>query len=78
MRRLPPGAVVTFTKLKRSSQQCIFPENEYGPLKSCIPAIVEDALLCPAFGSLLLLLLVDLGGLRLHFARTSERSVNCA
>jgi hypothetical protein len=44
---------------------------------SYIPSVVKDALLCPALGGLLLLLLVDLGGLRLDFARTGERSVNC-
>ena len=62
----------------RKIRSAICPENEYDPLKGCVPAVVENALLCPAFGCLLLLLLVDLGGLRLHFARTGERSVNCA
>ena len=63
---------MTFTKLEITGQL-----NEYDPLESCVPAVIEDALLCPAFRCLLLLLLVDLGGLRLHFARTGERSVNC-
>jgi len=38
--------------------------------------VVEDPLLCAALGSLLLLLLVDFGGLRLDFTRTSEGSVD--
>lgn len=41
-----------------------------------IPAVVENALLSTALGDLLLLLLIDLGGLRLDFAGTGERSVN--
>ena len=41
-----------------------------------IPAVVENALLSTALGDLLLLLLFDLGGLRLDFASTGERAVN--
>ena len=40
------------------------------------PAVVENPLLSTALGDLLLLLLFDLGGLRLDLAGTGERSVN--
>jgi hypothetical protein len=40
------------------------------------PAVVEDTLLSPTLGGLLLFLLFDLGGLGLDFASTGERSVN--
>ena len=40
------------------------------------PTVVENALLSTALRSLLLLLLFDLGGLRLNFAGTGERAVN--
>ena len=41
-----------------------------------VPAVVEDPLLSTALGDLLLLLLFDLGGLRLDLAGTGERAVN--
>ena len=41
------------------------------------PAVVENPLLSTPFRDLLLLLLFDLGGLRLYFAGTGEGSVNC-
>jgi len=44
--------------------------------EQCTPAVVDETLVSPSFGSLLLLLLIDLGGLRLDFTRTSERSVD--
>jgi len=47
----------------REIESAARPENAYEPLKSCIPAVVDDTLLCPAFRCLLLLLLVDLRGL---------------
>jgi len=40
-------------------------------------AVVENALLGTTLGGLLLLLLFDLRSLRLDFAGTGERSVNC-
>ena len=40
------------------------------------PAVVENALLGTALRDLLLLLLFDLGGLRLDLAGTGERAVN--
>ena len=42
------------------------------------PAVVQDALLRAALGHLLLLLLLDLGGLRLDLTGTGKGSVNCA
>ena len=62
---------MTFTKLQ---------DRQYRFLYSCqavnAPAVVENALLGAALGDLLLLLLFDLGGLRLDLAGTGERSVN--
>ena len=43
-----------------------------------VPAVVEDPLLSTALGDLLLLLLFDLGGLRLDLTGTGERAVNCS
>jgi hypothetical protein len=69
---LPLGKRVTFTKLYGVC-------NQYSAIEmnACYsPAVVEDALLCPTLGRLLLFLLFDLGGLRLDLAGTSERAVN--
>jgi hypothetical protein len=68
--RLPFGRSVTFTKLHRHKQL----EN-YAERRASAPAVVEDALLCAALEHLLLLL-IDLGRLRLNFAGEGERSVN--
>lgn len=64
---------MTFTNLANLVrwQIMVSSMNEY------TPAVVEDALLGTALRHLLLLLLFDLGGLRLYFAGTGERSVNC-
>ena len=70
--RLPPGSVVTFTKLYTISEnQSIHITRYY------LPTVVEHPLLSTAFRDLLLLLLFDLGGLGLDFAGTGEGSVNC-
>jgi hypothetical protein len=69
---LPLGRRVTFTKLYGvCNQHSVIEMNACYP-----PAVVEDALLCPTLGGLLLFLLFDLGGLRLDLAGTSERAVN--
>jgi hypothetical protein len=46
------------------------------PCTRYLPPVVKDALLGPALGRLLLLLGLNLGGLRLDFAGAGERSVN--
>lgn len=73
--RLPPGRVVTFTKLyewhEHKSIEIVLDIPEENA-----PAIVDDALLSTSLWCLLLLLLFDLGGLRLDFAGTGEGSVN--
>ena len=71
IRRLPPGSVVTFTNLECVSTICAT-ECTKGP-----PAVVQDALLCTSLWRFLLLLLLNLGCLRLDLAGSSERSVNC-
>lgn len=72
--RLPPGRVVTFTKLYRIVRILLVdrPGHVYAP------TVVEDTLLGTALRDLLLLLLFDLGGLGLDFASTGEGSVNCS
>ena len=64
---------MTFTNLE--IDQYVFLQQKRTHIKD-IPAVVENALLSTALGDLLLLLLIDLGGLRLDFAGTGERSVN--
>ena len=69
--RLPPGSVVTLTKLYTTSEnQSIHITRYY------LPTVVEHPLLSTALRHLLLLLLFDLGGLRLDLAGTGERAVN--
>ena len=70
--RLPPGSVVTFTKLFEGENQHISIVNK----ADYAPTVVEHALLGPALRSLLLLLLFDLGGLGLDFTSTGEGAVN--
>ena len=69
--RLPPGSVVTFTKLCTSSVR-----QSNGVVRYYAPTVVEHPLLSTALRDLLLLLLFDLGGLGLDFASTGEGSVN--
>ena len=40
------------------------------------PTVVENSLLCPTLGGLLLFLFFDLGGLRLDLTGTGKRTVN--
>ena len=72
--RFPPGRVVTFTKLIRANDSEILSRGILQAIDS--PAVIQNPLLSTTFGSLLLLLLFDLGGLRLDFAGTGKRSVN--
>jgi hypothetical protein len=70
--RLPPGSVVTFTKLQKSMSPC----DKICEQTCHSPTIVEYALLCTTFGGFLLLLGLYLRCLRFDFACTSERAVN--
>ena len=63
---------MTLTKLHRPSASPSIPLNE----QQNAPAVVEHPLLSTALRHLLLLLLFDLGGLRLDLAGTGERAVN--
>lgn len=64
MRRLPPGPTWTLTKLMLG----------LGP--GYVPTVVQEALVRAALGHLGLLLLLDLGALRLDLTGTSEGSVD--
>ena len=66
--------MVTFTKLHRGSVLHIQPSHKH----DYVPTVVEHPLLSTALRHLLLLLLFDLGGLRLDLAGTGERAVNCS
>jgi hypothetical protein len=74
IRRLPPGRVVTLTKLPN------IVSLTYGARKVLSrdsPTVVKNPLLSTTLGGLLLLLLFYLRGGGLDFAGSSERSVNC-
>ena len=59
-----------------AAQKSVFPASFYRALLHYAPAVVEHPLLSTALRHLLLLLLFDLGGLRLDLAGTGERAVN--
>lgn len=77
MRRLPPGRVVTLTKLGRKHHESAGGKRYIiGKWHENEPAIVGHPLLRAPLGRLLLLLLVDFWRTGLDFTRTSERSVD--
>jgi len=71
---LPPGRVVTFTKLQNPPLISFPPKKSQHPADA--PAVVENALLSTTLGGLFLLLLVDLWCLGLDFTSAGEGAVN--
>ena len=72
--RSPLGRSVTFTKLLIPVSIPSLQSSDF----HYSPTVVQNALLSTALGGLLLLLLVDLGGLRLDLTGTGKRTVNYA
>jgi hypothetical protein len=74
MRRLPPGTIVTFTKLRKKRISRVLEARSSLVVDS--PTVENNPLLRPPLGRLLLFLLFDFGGLRFYFAGTGERAVD--